>query len=159
LLKTVAGTGYLVNPEGRIFKRADDGEAGPWPQVTGLDDGDLPVAGRPASRGMQSVMQLLRLSREASSPLPYARIGTIVLDHEIGLSLSLRGTARTIRLGFGDYRDKAAALETLMARFERQPRLAACRMIDLYDIKRIVITLAPDDLTAPGHEEVNVAGT
>lgn len=160
LLATSDGTGYLVNPEGRIFKRADAADAnGPWPRVRGIDDGDLPAAGRPVSRGMQAVVELLRLSREAGSPLPYADIAEIFLDREIGLSLTLRESPGDIRLGFGDYRRKAAALQALTAHLNARPDLAGCRMIDLYDINRIVVTLAPDDATSPGHEEVNVAGT
>ena len=159
LLTTGDASGYLLNPQGRIFKRVDDGEIGPWPRVSGIDDGDLPAPGRPISRGLAAVMALLELAREPSSPLPFADIEEIVLDHEIGLSLSFRGSPRTIRMGFGQYDQKAAVLDELMRRFANRPRLAACKMIDLYDINRIVITLDPDAPEATGPEEVQVAGT
>lgn len=150
---------YLLNADGRIFKRADELDRGDWPRITGLDDGDLPVAGRPVTKGMQAVMQLLRLSRETTSPLPYARIRDIAVDREIGISVTLRESRRTIRLGFGNYRAKCAVLDRLTARFGSDPRLADCKMIDLYDINRIVITRAPDSAADPDKEEVKVAGT
>lgn len=159
LLKTGDARGYLLNPDGRIFKRADDRDVGDWPNISGLDDGDLPAAGRPVTRGMQAVMQLLRLSREKDSPLPYTQIQNIAVDREIGLTVTLRGSARMMRLGFGHYREKCAVLGQLMDRFAADRRMAACRMIDLYDINRIVITLAPDDPAEPAREEVKVAGT
>ena len=136
-----ADGGFLVNVDGRIFKRQPLGELEGLPQITGLTPADLPVAGRPSTKAFEAVMDLLTLAGKTGGPLSLAGIHRIHVDHEIGLTISA-GEERAFKLGFGNYRQKCAALEKLMARIKRDSRLENFRTIDLFDVDRIVVTLA-----------------
>ncbi|GAB6904826.1 hypothetical protein JCM12296A_06600 [Desulfosarcina cetonica] len=159
LLEMKDTSGFLVNRQGRVFKRADALDTGAWPRVQGLDRADLPVGELPDSRAFLGVKKLLLLTREKGSALPFAHIRQIRMDSQIGATVYMGETQRAIKLGFGHYREKLAALGELMTGMQADSRLADCQTIDLFNINRIVITLAPGDLADPALEEVNVAGT
>ncbi|BBO82951.1 hypothetical protein DSCO28_35170 [Desulfosarcina ovata subsp. sediminis] len=151
--------GFLINTAGRIFKRETHSDTGPWPQVQGLDHRDLPVPGRPVTHAFQAVMDLLTLAREKNSPLPLAQIRRIHLDRQIGATVFVGDAGQAIKLGFGHFREKCAALGALHRQMHADSRLANCQTIDLFDINRIVITMAPAASSDSASEEVKVAGT
>jgi cell division protein FtsQ len=154
LLEMEDGQEFLINIDGRVFKRADETDGGKLPRVQGLSFGDLPVPGKPDTEPFRSVMSLLRLTREKDSVLVHAGLHWIHMDREIGATVYTDRDHRTIKFGFGHYREKCSALRYLMAQVKSDSRLARSQVIDLYDVNRIVITLAPAGASGSDQEEV-----
>lgn len=154
LLEMGAGEGYLINVAGDVFKRWDSSDGDALPRVQGLDHADLPVSGRPSSDAFRAVMTLFRLAGEKESPMPLAGIRRIRMDREIGATVYIGDDSRAVRLGFGHYREKAKALGRLISHLHRDSRLNRYRVIDLFDVNRIVITLAPDVPSTSDQKEV-----
>lgn len=152
------GRGFLINLSGQAFKRDDGPEGGRLPRVQGLSDADLPVAGQPATAAFKSVMTLLRLAREKNSPPALADIRRLRIDRDIGITLYIGEDERAVKLGFGHYREKAVALGRLMRRLSEDSELTRYRIIDLFDVNRIVITPAALGGSGSDLEEVKVAG-
>ncbi len=154
LLDMGAGEGYLINVAGEVFKRKSGSDSNDLLQVQGLGHADLPVAGQPASEAFRAVMTLLRLAGEKNSALPLAGIRLIQMDREIGATVFSGQENRTVKLGFGRYAEKCAALGQLMARLRGDSRLSRYQVIDLFDVNRIVITLTSADPSASDAKEV-----
>ena len=153
LLEMGTGEGFLINIAGEVFKRADGSDRITLPRVEGLDHADLPVADQPASEAFRAVMTLFRLAGKRNSPLPLAGIRRIRMDREIGATVYIGEDNRAVQLGFGRYREKCDALGSLLAHLRSDSRLTRYRVIDLFDVNRIVITLAPADPSALDHKE------
>lgn len=145
---------FLLNIDGRVFKRANEIDGAKLPRVQGLNLGDLPVSGKPNTEAFRSVMQLLRLTCEKDNALMVAGLRWIHMDREIGATVYTDKDDRTIKLGFGHYREKCGALRHLMARMKHDSRLIHSQVIDLYDVNRIVISLAPAGASDSDQEEV-----
>ena len=154
LMTTGVAEGFLINTDGRIFKRQEPADQVGLPRITGLSHADLPVAGTPPSAAYEAVLTLLELAVETDGPLSLAGIRRIQVDREIGITVFSGENARAIKLGFGRYRQKFAALEKLMARFKKGNRLENFTAIDLFDIDRIVVTLASADPSDADNKEV-----
>lgn len=148
-----AGDGFLINAAGEVFKRETGSDSDVTPRVQGLDHADLPVIGRPSSEAFSAVMTLLNLAGEKHSPLPRSSIRRIRMDREIGATVYTGADNRALKLGFGRYREKCEALGHLMARLSRESRLTRCRVIDLFDVNRIVLSPASEDPLVAEHKE------
>ncbi len=153
LLDMGSGDGFLINPAGEVFKRWDGSDSGALPRVQGLGHADLPVSGMPASEAFGAVMALFRLAGEKNSPLPLSGIRRIQMDREIGATVYTGENNRAVKLGFGRYREKCQALGRLMSRLGRDNRLSRYSAIDLFDVNRIVITLASVDPASSDRKE------
>lgn len=154
LLDMGSDEGFLINLAGEVFKRWDGSNDDVLPRVHGLDHGDLPVSGMPASETFRALMTLFRLAAEKDSPLHLSGIRRIRMDHEIGATVYRGEDNRAVKLGFGHYPEKCKALGKLMPRLNRDSRLTRYTVIDLFDVDRIVITLASVDPSSSGREEV-----
>lgn len=154
LLEMGDGRGFLMNEAGQVFKKEDGAASANWPRVQGLTHADLPVPGKPDTRSFRAVMTLLRQADRKNSPLPLSGIRRIRMDREIGATVFTGEGNRAVKLGFGRYGEKCRELGHLMARLRRNSRLTRYRVIDLFDINRIVITLAPAGPSGSDLEEV-----
>ena len=154
LLDMGDGQGFIINVAGKVFKREDGPDSNALPKVQGLGHADLPVSDEPASEAFLAVMTLFRLAGEKNSPLPLSGIRRIRMDREIGATVYAGEDNRAVKLGFGRYREKCDVLGHLMPRLSRDSRLNRYRVIDLFDVNRIVVTLAPADPSASDHKEV-----
>ena len=154
VLEMANGQAFTVNVNGRIFKRSTETDDLAIPRIQGLSLGDLPVPGKPDTAAFRAVLTLLNLAREENSCLAYADLSRVHMDRDIGATAYTDNGNRAIKFGFGHYREKRAALRHLTARMKSDGRLARSRVIDLQDVNRIVITLAPADESGSGQEEV-----
>ena len=146
--------GFLINAEGRVFKRQKAEGADGLPRVQGLSHADLPVAGQPATEAFESVMHLLTLAKTSDGPLSLPSIRRIQVDREIGITAVVDDANRAIRLGFGQYRQKREILAKIMVKIKKDSRLNAFRVIDLFDLDRIVVTLASSVPSVADNKEV-----
>ena len=154
LLEMPDGQGFLINVAGQVFKRDGGSGTAGMPRVAGLGHADLPVPGTPPTKAFRSAMQLLRQAGKKGSPLPLAGIERIHMDPELGATVHTRQPDRIVRLGFGRYAEKGETLRQVTDQLRRDHRLTRCRVIDLLDINRIVITLAPIGSSESDPEEV-----
>ena len=159
VLAMADGGGFLLNRAGRVFDRVAGTAKGSWPEIQGLDPGDLPVAGACPTRAFSAVMQLLRLADGKKQPSSLAGIQRIAMDRDVGATVYLEPNERCIKLGFGGYEEKATVLDRLVAHIEDQRPAIDWQCIDLVDVNRIVVTPAAPGASEGTHEEVNVAGT
>ncbi|WP_319524168.1 FtsQ-type POTRA domain-containing protein [uncultured Desulfosarcina sp.] len=136
------GEGFLINAEGRAFKRQGAEGVDGLPRVLGLSHADLPVAGQPATEAFEAVMCLLTLAKDSDGPLSLSSIHRIQVDREIGITAVAGEANRAVKLGFGQYRQKYDILKKILAKMEKDSRLNTFRIIDLFDLDRIVVTLA-----------------
>lgn len=153
LLEMGGGEGFLINLAGEVFKRWDGSDGDALPRVQGLNHADLPVSGMPASEAFKAVMTLLRLAGEKNSPLPLSGIRRIRMDREIGATVYTGENNRAVKLGFGRYGEKCQVLGKLISRLGRDSRLSRYTAIDLFDVNRIVITLASVDPSPSDRKE------
>lgn len=145
---------FLLNTAGRVFKRPEGAEGATSPYVEGLNLVDLPVEDKPDTEAFRAVMTILDLAHRKNSPLSRAGVKRITMDRELGATVHTRLTGQAIKLGFGHYPEKCSALRYLTARMNKDSRLANCRVIDLQDINRIVITQSPSSESPLEKEEV-----
>jgi cell division protein FtsQ len=148
------GQHFLINSAGRVFKRENGSGLSGLPRVQGLDHADLPVPGQPATKAFGAVMTLFRLAGKTDRMPSLADIRRIRMDREIGATVYIGDDSRAVKLGFGRYREKAEVLEQVMTRLSRDSRLTRYRVIDLFDVNRIVITLSSAGPAGSDHEEV-----
>lgn len=154
LLHMGSGDHFLINISGTVFKREDVPGTSDLPRVEGLNHADLPVAGRPDTKAFKAVMTLFRLAGKKNSPMSLSDIRRIRMDRDIGATVVVGEKNRAVKLGFGRYPEKVAALEQVMAGLGRKGRLSHCRVIDLYDVNRIVITMGASGASGSDEEEV-----
>jgi len=154
LMAMEAGEGFLINNEGRIFKRQEPADQGGMPRIHGLSHADLPVDGAPRTASYEAVMSLLALAGKNDGLLSLAGIRRIQVDREIGITVFIGEHSRAIKLGFGRYRQKYETLEKLMAKLKKEGRLENFTAIDLFDIDRIVVTLASAGPSDEDNKEV-----
>ncbi len=140
ILEIVDGQCFIINGAGKVFKRTDNPESLYLPRVKGLEVSDLPAQGLPVTRSFQAVMTLFRLASKRDSLLPLSKIKNILLDREIGATVFLDKDNQAVKLGFGHYGKKIEVFGELMERLCKVRRLADVKVIDLFDIHRIVIT-------------------
>ena len=145
---------FVINVNGEVFKRVDGSDNTALVRVQGLTACDLPVPGMPATRIFQSVMALLHMAGKEEIALPLADVRRIHLDREIGVTVYMGEKDRAVKLGFGQYEKKIAALGQLMEHYDGDNRLTCFRVIDLFDINRIVVTPALAEHFEDDHEEV-----
>jgi cell division protein FtsQ len=154
LLDMGSGDHFLINTVGTVFKRADDPDTSGLPRIEGLNHADLPVAGRPDTKAFKAVMTLFRLAGKKNSPMSLSDIRRIRMDRDIGATVVVGVENRAVKLGFDRYAEKIAVLERVMASLSRKGRLNHCRVIDLYDVNRIVITMGASGASGSDEEEV-----
>ena len=154
LLDMGGDQGFLINADGEVFKRQAPATIDGVPRIEGLTHADLPVAGEPPSTAIDAVMTLLQLVGKHGSALPIADIRRIRMDRDIGATIYTGNGERAVKMGFGRYRQKCEVLAPLLARMRKDRRLENYRVIDLYDVNRIVITLASADASDADDKEV-----
>jgi cell division protein FtsQ len=146
--------GFLINADGVVFNRQAPATSDGIPRIEGLTHADLPIVGQPPSKAFEAVMSLLHLVGKPGSALANADVRRIHMDRDIGATVYIGSGDRAVKLGFGRYRQKCDALGPLLVRLRQDRRLAHYRVIDLYDVNRIVITLASTDASDAHDKEV-----
>ena len=154
LLDMGGDQGFLINADGEVFKRQAPSRIDGLIRIEGLTHADLPVANASPSKALDAVMTLLHLVGRPDSALSIADIRRIRMDRDIGATIYSGKGDRAVKLGFGRYRQKCDALAPLLASLRKDRRLEQYRVIDLYDVNRIVITLASADASDADDKEV-----
>jgi cell division protein FtsQ len=141
------GRRFLMNAEGSVFKEVAPGETPDVPVVSGLIYTDLGVDAEAPTPVMRSVLHLLK-PRQRSNRLELVdRIREIHADPALGLTIFMTDDRqpqgyRTALLGFDDFDEKYATLQTIDAYLKKNPRYKGFKSIDLNNRHRIVVNPA-----------------
>jgi cell division protein FtsQ len=152
------GKGFVVDTDGRVFKRRGDDDPVRLPTVSGLRVSDLPRMGETPGETFQAVMNVLQIGRRPGAVLPVDLIEQIRVDRELGITLTLRpddrlAGAREVRLGFGDFPAKFDRLRTF-SRFVLEDGHMRLQSIDLNIPDRVVIEPDPAGASVGDEKEV-----
>ncbi len=135
------GTRYLLDRQGKIFKRWQPGDPEHLPVITGLDLTDIGVGQSPASPIMRAVRQAL-LAAERTKCLPLSAIARVEVDRQIGLTLVAFESGVKVHLGFDGFAANYGRLAKVVNYLKKHGRWNRLRSIDLTDPHRMVVKLS-----------------
>jgi cell division protein FtsQ len=162
------GRKYLVDDRGIIFKDLEADEDNGLPVIEGLRYADIRIEA--PARGIRFLTAAAGAEEAAAEGALYdaavsaiqlgdpqnetGRILRIQADREAGLILATSGEPRIIKLGFGDYPGKIAALAQLLPRLRHLNTAAwpGIQSIDLNDLNRIVVQPLDASVAAAGDQ-------
>jgi cell division protein FtsQ len=139
---------FLIDTDGRPFKRWSDGDPVQMPLIRGLAYVDLPALEPPETPMLGAALDALRYwQKSIDSSEPGQGAPVLVVDRDAGVSIETGSTLGTVVLGQGDYRQKFANLSRLVEKVAPQGA-AGWQRIDLTHLQRIVVW------PSGGHKEV-----
>ena len=150
---------YLLDGEGRVFKEAEEAECAGLPLISGLELTDLAGKNMPEFPAFSAAKNLLQMSRQPECLIPNRIIQRISVDRHAGITVivgePIRGRRiHSIRLGMDGFPEKFRSLESLIGYFINTHMTDPVEMVDLTDIRRIVVRLAvPDSGMIGDHRE------
>jgi cell division protein FtsQ len=112
------GSLYLLDEAGRPFKRATPEEADGLPVITGVTREQYAAMRATSEAVFRDSLALLQAYTAADAPRP--KLSEIHVDPRNGFSLVLLDGGGEIRLGRGDFADKLARLDRIVAALDRR---------------------------------------
>ncbi len=110
---------YLVDSQGKIFKKVGPKEKIDLPLLTGLDAKEIKEQGKDTERLLRQALELL--DHLAYRPIiNQHNISEINLHKQRGLTLYTLENALPIHLGWGDFKDKLNRLEKVLADIQKK---------------------------------------
>ncbi len=147
------GQKFMIDTNGKIFKKYRPSDPGNLPIIIGLTYSDLNVDDAPLSPAYSSVLDVLRLGMDRKSAVPNHLIKKIQVDREMGLTLLAFDRTTIIKLGYDNYPDKYIRLRNVLSYLHGQSNLSDIRQIDLNNIDRIILNTSMPG-TSADHKEV-----
>jgi cell division protein FtsQ len=144
---------FLLNTRGEIYKEMEDTDPQGLPLIQGLSFADIPVGDQPPSPAFRSVLEILHLGLREDAVLPVSRIRRIAVDREIGLTLHAEAPFGAVKIGYSLYGSKMARLGEVLRYTRQREEFLRLDVVDLVNLKRIVVTPAPPAPPAGGHKE------
>lgn len=132
---------FLINTRGNIFKAAAAGESKNLPVISGIDYTDWKTGEAGRTRVFSALMEVLLLGRSAIGVVPNSMIREIVVDREIGLTLKLDGSIKTVCLGFENYPVKYKRLARILDYRNQNEAIGVIESLDLRNPDRVVAHL------------------
>lgn len=148
------GKQFLINRDGVIFKEAQPDEISCLPVLSGMDYTDWQIPDTSESPVFSSVMKILQLGDSPDGILPNARIKTIHVDREMGVTLETEGSVRTVKLGYGLYSEKYRRLEKIYTWIGQDDAVPFIEELDLRNPERIVARPGNEKLSEEDQKEV-----
>lgn len=142
---------FMINTDGKIFKKWNPSRDPHLPIITGLSFSDIRISEeeRFESAPYKAVMRLLQLGKRPGSVLPNRLISKIKVDREMGITLQLAqrpGIAglsinriKAVKLGYNNYPDKYGRLKEILFYLGKQ-NIVNIDSIDLNNLNRIVVS-------------------
>ena len=145
---------YLVNKNGKVFKRARQEEALDYTLITGIDRSEYQASPTMARKRFTEALKVLDKYRRKRRPV----IGEVHLSDE-GVVLYTREKGVEIRLGKGSIDTKLLRLDrVLTALGSRSGRVRVIYLDNLARPERVTIRLAQADADIGSHEDTNSDG-
>lgn len=135
------GRKFLINHHGRIFKENAPGDPQNLPLITGIGYGDISLGDDALTPVMRTVVDVLQMSKERKSVIPYVEIRELHMDAQMGVTLSVWKDERRIKLGTSRFEYKYKRLKKLLPHLKYNQNWKAFRAIDAINPDRIVVQL------------------
>jgi cell division protein FtsQ len=151
------GRRFLLNTRGEIFKEWKPSDPEGIPVIGGLEFSDFAEqVGRAKSLPYLAVMHVLEMGGDPGGVLPNASIRRIEVDREMGLTLTAidREKVTSVKLGYHDYPQKFEKLGNVLHHAEKGVGFPDFDVIDLNNLKRIVVNPVREAAPARGQKEV-----
>lgn len=134
----------LIDVEEACFQASDLYSIEGIPVVEGLQAGDFPARGVPASSAYQQTMQALKSWTAEGGLLNRNNIARILVDPDIGLTVVPKNELNhqrigEVRLGFQNITEKTQLLERAITYMNQIRMSQPIEWIDVTDLRRIVI--------------------
>lgn len=131
---------YLLNNEGRIFKKADKNDLNTnIPEIHGLNIFDV----NNQSKELNTAMSLIKTEKDIYNTGLFTGSSKIVMDKDIGVKVLNTNLCKKMILGFNDFEDKFHNLRLINIYFKRKFPDKKIDQLDLSRKKRVVITPFP----------------
>jgi cell division protein FtsQ len=150
---------YLLNGEGRVFTEAEDAECLGLPLISGLELTDVVGENIPEFPAFSAAKNLLQVGRQPGCLVPNRIIQRVFVDRHAGITIEVKEPIRgrrihSIRLGMDGFPEKYRSLESLIGYFINTHMTEAIEMVDLTDIRRIVVRpVGPESGMTGDHKE------
>jgi cell division protein FtsQ len=105
---------YFIDGEGRPFKSLEPGENPDFPVVSGFSPDELLNGGPLAKSSVAEVFELMDALRGRADDFSLDNVSEIRWDHDIGVTVFMRGGGLEVRAGFGPYGEKMRRLGRVM---------------------------------------------
>lgn len=148
------GRKFTINAQGMIYKEADPLNPEKLPVITGLGFTDIHVPGQSASAAFKAVMEVLRLGQNMASIVPNQVIRSIRVDHDMGLTLHMGHSIKTIKLGYDNYKTKYERLKNILRYLKIKPEFSDLDLVDLKNLNRIIVHPSGNKPPADSQKEV-----
>jgi len=139
---TLLGALYLLDGDGRPFKRATFAEADGLPVITGVSRDQYGAARATSEAVFRQALELMATYSEGHPERP--KLSEVHVDPRAGFSLVLLEGGGQIRLGRGDFADKLARLDGIVAALgPRGPGALSVVYLDGPLSDRVALRLTP----------------
>ncbi len=135
------GRRFLINDCGRIFKEVGPQDPKQLPLVTGIAYDDISLGDDDLTPAMTTVLEVLKMSKAPESAIPYSTIARLHLDKQLGITLTLAGGERSIKLGFDHFEAKYKRFTQLRRYLERNLKWQNFKDVDLNNPDRVVVRM------------------
>lgn len=141
------GALYLIDPQGRPFKRATLGEAEGLAVITGIDRAQFSAARDAGEAAFREALGVLATYHEGAKR---PAVSEVAIDVRAGFTLFLLETGTEVRLGRGDYIKKLARLDQILESLSAKGphALSSLRLLLLDDARGRVVARLSDGHTA-----------
>jgi len=119
---------YVVNTEGRMFRRALPGESLDLPPITGIPRAMFNDDGDGARRMLALAMRALKAHQDTGRPPE--ELGEIEVDEHFGITVQLGEPATEVALGMEGFPEKFARLRVLENHLKRKQQVASRIFLD-----------------------------
>lgn len=148
------GRPFIINTRGELFKEWTSGDPEGLIVVKGLDYSDLKDSGEEGARTFKAVMELLETDRRTGPTMPEFTIRQILVDREMGLTVSGGDRVRLVHMGYGNFEDKYRQLRNILVYIDDRSGYAGIDLIDMKSSDRIVVR--PTPMPPPGKNKKEV---
>ena len=137
------GNKFILNNNGRIFKRLTDHDPFDLPEIDGLKLSDISLPDEHKSIPFDAIINVLQLGKNSEGFLCSNAIKRIKVDRELGITIfvTTSGTEhlKKIKLGYYDYPEKFNKLEKVIFFLKENPVFSDFNSINLVNLSRIVV--------------------
>lgn len=129
---------YIVDSNGKVFKKFEDGDPDNLPIITGLAYQDTVDANSPGNALWVAVLDILKKGAEKDAVIPFGQIKRISADYQMGINVSIND-GPLVKLGSSDLDTKLKRISKILYNKNSQIDYSKVESINLQNINRIIV--------------------
>lgn len=129
---------YIVDANGDVFKKFEDGDPDSLPIITGLAYQDTVDANSPGNALWIEVLDILKKGTEKDAVIPFSQIKRISADYQMGINVSIND-GPLVKLGSSDLDTKLERISRIFHNKNSQIDYSKVESINLQNINRIIV--------------------